>query len=567
MVEGESSGAISVDVDEIATLITEKIHYYSSIAEDGIHKSTISSCFIPKVTKNIRMLDRSAYEPCSLAIGPYHHGNPCLQTFQKKKWSCLSYILFLNRNVKLHDYLNKIAELESKVRNCYLDEMDMDSSEFLQMLLLDGCFILVHLRGLDGMPNYQGNRDENPEITVENNTTQLDRENTNNATSYEVNVDQYDVKHTSTSLGQLEPIGTSSNGKATDGMHANVSLDSEQGQITQEKDARWYVNYAYHDFLLLENQIPFFVIKTIYEVLVGAQDSNRLTDNIAIFIESIIYLYPKAIQETERPKDFHHLLHLCHMYLSPNQQQEQHHSVISPEYFQGILSFGRRYFKVSQHQEEKEKDLILQETSNSHCKGKLCRWRCAAQYHEAGIEFKRREQQEHRPHSLLDVRFHNGVLEVPFLFIDDVTGSRFRNLIALEKTSPHLGNGFTAYAAFIAQLISSPKDVTLLVKRGIIVHQMRSDEHVSVIFTGLLKNIDFDRNGLHYLRSTCIALEEHYQNRINRWMAWLWQNHFSNPWLSLAVLAAIIVLVCTILQLVFALLVYVNPAAENSSAN
>ncbi|KAF8670789.1 hypothetical protein HU200_050461 [Digitaria exilis] len=548
--------------------MTEKIHYYFSIANCGIQKSRMSLCFIPEVTEQIRMLGRAAYEPSVLAIGPYHHGNPCLQTFQKKKWSCLSYILFLNRNVKLHNYLSKIAELETKARNCYLDEMEMDSSEFLQMLLLDGCFILVHLRGLDGMPCYQDLADGNPEITVKSNSTELDRENINSsATSSEVIVDQHDVKHESTTMGQLDPVGESSNGKVKDMMHANGSMDSEQGQISQEKDARWYVNYACHDFLLLQNQISFFVIKAIYEVLVGMQDSSRLAENIAIFIESIIYLYPKAIQETDRPKDFQHLLHLCHMYLSPNQLQEQHHSELKPPYFQGFLNFGRRYFEVSQHQEEKEKDFIVHDTLTSHCTGKLSRWRCAAQYHEAGIEFKRRELQEHRPHSLLDIRFHNGVLEVPFLFIDDVTGSRFRNLIAFEKTSLHLGNDFTAYAAFIAQLISSPKDVSLLVKRGIIVHQMRSDEHVSVIFTGLLKNIDFDRNGLHYLRSTCFALEEHYQNRINRWMAWLWQNHFSNPWLSMAVLTAIIVLVCTILQLIFALLVYINPLQDDSSSN
>ena len=44
----------------------------------------------------------------------------------------------------------------------------------------------------------------------------------------------------------------------------------------------------------------------------------------------------------------------------------------------------------------------------------------------------------------------------------------------------------------------------------------------------------------------------YYQNRVNRWIAWLTHNHLSNPWLGLALLAGLFVLFCTISQTVLA---------------
>jgi hypothetical protein len=107
-----------------------------------------------------------------------------------------------------------------------------------------------------------------------------------------------------------------------------------------------------------------------------------------------------------------------------------------------------------------------------------------------------------------------------------------------------------------------PEDVTLLAKKGIIMHYLDSDEEVSDLFTMLSKDVVFDFNGNYYLKSLCQKMEAHYQNPLNRWMAWLWFNHFSNPWLVLAALATVVVLVCTIVQTVCGILAYVNPSGR-----
>lgn len=572
MARAESSGATSIDIEEIASSMAKEINYYLSLAE--VESNTKRSCLIQKVQNHIREIDQTAYEPCIVSIGPYHHGNPCLQTSQKKKWNCLNYILYMNYNVRLCDYLQSIVELEMQARNCYLNGVNMDSSEFLQMLLVDSCFILVHLWGIDGIEISQRTVrvTDTSEKTNKRDITEHDRKFLSEDRSFEGMTEECKVRHQGTSTGGLELTGQSS--KMNGSMNALPISKAEptdqlcptnhetfDKNIGHHQDGKWYYSRACHDIIMLENQIPFFVVNRVYKLVAGTQNLNRLTDNIGRFVEGILYVYPKAIQAADRPKNFHHLLHLFYMYFSPTQQEELYQHETRDGFFQRFLGFSTKYI---QHGHRKKEQEHSHNHLNSDVGGKLSSWRRAVQYHEVGIEFKKRELNEQSPHSLLDIRFHSSVIEIPFLVIDQMTGPLFRNLIALEQTCPHFGNSFTAYAAFISHLTSSATDVSFLVKRGIIVHQMRSDDEVSVAFARLLENIDFDRNSLHYLRSTCIALEQHYQNRLNRWMAWLWQNHFSNPWLSLAVLAAILVLVCTILQLLFALLAYLSPVEGNS---
>jgi hypothetical protein len=202
----------------------------------------------------------------------------------------------------------------------------------------------------------------------------------------------------------------------------------------------------------------------------------------------------------------------------------------------------------------------LSECSESeHLPSQWRRWRRAVQYHEAGVTLKKREYNQDNRHSLLDVRFSNGVIEIPCLPIDENTEALFKNFIALEQTDPRYGNDLTAYVWFMSQLVTTPDDAALLVNKGIILHMMESDEELSSLFIRLIKQVVIKAETNSYLNSLCRTLEIHYKNRLNRWMAWLWLNHFSNPWLALAVLATVIVLICTVVQTIFTVLAYVKP--------
>ncbi|TVU16354.1 hypothetical protein EJB05_39913, partial [Eragrostis curvula] len=523
--------AKQVNMTELIKSMSEELDYYWSLGVERDYET--ESCLIYKVQQHIRDSDRFSYEPCIVSVGPYHHGSASLQGMEKEKWGYLDMIIRLNCDKNLLDYVKAVEALAKRARNCYSEYINMDSETFLQMLLLDGCYILCSLGAVNRLVQ---NRLEHSECASVHETGAVGGEQPEHVKNEDI------LRENDTTC--------------------QVTIEEIRKEETGDQTGYWFIRFINHDLLLLENQIPFFIVKTIFElVTVNCASPPCLTDELAKYVESALLWYPKANLDSDRTKNFHHLLHLCHIYFQPSKRlEEDSNSELGPHYINRFLSFGRKYFRISHYLENSDHDSSFQNDMDTLESGNhLNRWRRAAQYLEAGIRFKKREYDKLDPHSLLDVRFLNGEMEIPCLVIDEHAGSLFRNLIAFEQTCPQFGDDFTAYIVFLSQLISMPEDVTLLGQREIIVHHLDSDDKVSDLFTLLSKDVVFDFNGNYYLKSLCQTLEDRYQSRINRWMSWLWLNHFSNPWLAVAAFATVIVLVCTIVQTVYGILAYVNP--------
>ncbi|XP_037405418.1 UPF0481 protein At3g47200-like [Triticum dicoccoides] len=496
---------------------------------------------IPRIHLHIRMIDRNSYDPIMLSIGPYNNGSSALSSMESEKWNRLDYILKLNCEKGLKDYLTIINRLEKRARMCYSGDIKMNKRKFLQTLLLDGCFVLVSLGGLDEFISAGPQR-----ATASSSHAEIVEEE---MTSGQPNLtERIDIQQINTrNQNDIINIVVEENTVPEIELCLEIS-DHQTEQCVYQDNTRqigqWYDIFVIHDLLLLENQIPFFIVEAIYEVVSSNKMTPTCKSGVARFIEMTLPFYPTAIRESSRPIDFDHLLHLCHMYFRPSSNEQEHKELTAQHYIHQFLQLGQGYLSH------------LGLSQDDHFPN---RWRRATQYHEAGIEFKRRTYSEHNPHSLLDIKLRNGILEFPFLFVDDQTSVLFRNFIALEQTCPQVGNDVTAYIIFLAKLMSMPDDIALLARKGVIAHHMRSDRDVSQLFTRLTKGVVFDFYGNYYLNHMCLALEAYYQNRLHRWVAWLRHNHLSNPWLVVAALAGVIVLFCTIAQTVLTVESYVNP--------
>ncbi|XBJ22877.1 hypothetical protein VPH35_001182 [Triticum aestivum] len=531
MATEEYDSSYDVDIDELAISMRTDLNRRMSLVEDRGKGNRC--CPICKIVHRIRQTDSSAYEPSILSIGPYHHSELPLQAMEAEKWICLDYILKLNCEVSLRGCLSLISGLEKEARGYYTEEINMDSEEFLQMLLLDSCFILVYLGNIYA----QG-------ATVD------DAQMTENMI--------YEGKREAKDLSHMDSAPCQS-------LSGHSAVDIELNQMDTHTDSRnqgdysgtveWYNSSAVYDLLLLENQIPFFIVKTIYRFFSRHVATTwLLTNNISEFMEGTLYHFSKVITEANRPEDFYHLLHLCHKYLKPSHKFEYdyHQYAANPHRFQFVLDVSRKIFTCGEEQNMFHELNLLNSMQQAN------RWRRAVEYHEAGMQFKKREFDENNPHSLLDIRFRKGLMELPCLLIDDKSSLLFRNLLAFEQTCRQVGDDITAYFVLMSQLASTSADVALLAQKGITVHQMESDEDVSTLFTKLSEYVAFDFNGEHYLKSLCCVMEAHYQSRINRWMAWLWHNHFSNPWLGFAAIASVFVVLCSVMQTVLAFLAYMG---------
>ncbi|KAF7124342.1 hypothetical protein RHSIM_Rhsim12G0027400 [Rhododendron simsii] len=103
---------------------------------------------IYKVPKGVTVLNSSAYKPEFVSFGPYHHMEYHLEQMEKHKRRALLH--FLKRSRKpLASYVAVLAEVAQSLKDSYesLDPIwEADTDRFLELMILDGCFMLEVLR-------------------------------------------------------------------------------------------------------------------------------------------------------------------------------------------------------------------------------------------------------------------------------------------------------------------------------------------------------------------------------------------------------------------------------------
>uniref|UniRef100_A0A6N2MR95 Uncharacterized protein n=1 Tax=Salix viminalis TaxID=40686 RepID=A0A6N2MR95_SALVM len=83
-----------------------------------------------------------AYEPEILSIGPYHRGKDDLKMMEEHKMHYLQRFLQRRPENSLTSYVEAMRGLEGAARQYYHHPISLDNDAFVEMLLLDGCFIV-----------------------------------------------------------------------------------------------------------------------------------------------------------------------------------------------------------------------------------------------------------------------------------------------------------------------------------------------------------------------------------------------------------------------------------------
>uniref|UniRef100_A0A0E0F6B4 Uncharacterized protein n=1 Tax=Oryza meridionalis TaxID=40149 RepID=A0A0E0F6B4_9ORYZ len=181
----------------------------------------------------------------------------------------------------------------------------------------------------------------------------------------------------------------------------------------------------------------------------------------------------------------------------------------------------------------------------------------AAELREAGIHFKVSTGEGFAG----TVSFERGVLRVPKIFLYDDAERMFLNLMAFEQLRPGAGNEVTAFVSFMDDLINTAKDVRLLRAKEIIESGLGSDEAVAnLINNTLTKGSVMDEDSS--LNDVMSEVDAYCKMRRNRWRAILLHTYFSNPWVFISLVAATVLLIATVIQTVYAILMEETGAAE-----
>ena len=186
---------------QASTLLNSKLRQRSGAQSDRT---------IYRVHRHLRNVNPKAYEPEIIAIGPYHHDNEHLKMMEDYKLHYLKQLLAeKNPPDDVGRYVAALDREEEKARRCYADQpKTLSTAQFIQMLVLDGCFIVQLVRKFDRV-----------------------KSNLNRVNSWEMN----------------DPIF----------------------------QMEWMINSLQRDLMLFENQLPFFILCKLYDLIEAPNQHSR----------------------------------------------------------------------------------------------------------------------------------------------------------------------------------------------------------------------------------------------------------------------------------------------------
>ncbi|PRQ54215.1 hypothetical protein RchiOBHm_Chr2g0175051 [Rosa chinensis] len=420
------------------------------------------SCCIFRVPEVLRRQKKEAYTPDIVSIGPFHRGAKKLKLLENvKKWylKCL----FLpqrqgQRSTALSlDSLTeriKVEELDKRARGCYSDPCHhLDQDDFIEMLILDGCFLIELFRKAPSQ-------------------------------------------------------------------HEDIRQDNDDPIFNMS----CMLEYLYHDLLLLENQLPWFVLQYFYN-LIDSGSSKLLREVVIDFFKDSVSDF--KIFSTRDPKiEILHILDLIRTSLV-------HEHEVKNENVQQKQDSGVPITNI-------KKDLV-------HLPQRIP---SAASLSEAGVEFKNGTSG-----CILNIKFEKGVFTIPPLAIDERTGPLFRNLMAYEQCYISCKHKITSYAVLMDNLIDTNEDVNLLCEKHIVANWLSADD-AAKFFNDLYNDttvIDF------VYKELCENVHKYHEATWNRWREKLKRDYFDTPWATISFFAAFVLLVLTFLQTIYTIQPYYHP--------
>ncbi|KAK1277790.1 UPF0481 protein [Acorus gramineus] len=329
----------------------------------------------------------------------------------------------------------------------------------------------------------------------------------------------------------------------------------------------WTSDEIKYDLLVLENQTPFFVLVALFDELRITDPPYRDLCRLAIHFFD---LHPRPAQRALiKPDQVQHLLHLFHMSLTNTggdcmitSRRDREH-----DHGEGAFQSGYRFdnvlgfifsllcccfnFGPSSDDESAPKSVP-----------------CATELEESGVKFKKKLTEGNG--SFLGVTFRDGSMEVPPLHVYDYSNSVFRNLIAFEQctinTTNNGGTPVTDYAMLMDSLVDTAQDVAILHRSGIIVHGLGSDKEVARLFNRLCNEVCHRESSSvpSMYGGLYVGVEKYCSSDWHRWWAGLKLKYFNSPWAVVSLVAAIVLLVLTLVQTYYSVLGYYN---DNGSKN
>lgn len=271
----------------------------------------------------------------------------------------------------------------------------------------------------------------------------------------------------------------------------------------------WLRAAIQRDLILLENQLPFFILEKLYSLAIEETKPTyrSFLDLSCRYFEK--YGKNKTKQDETKPSKVLHFTDLVRHFLS-----FKHPQLESPD--------GKQI-----------KNLYS-----------------ATMLHQAGIKFKALPDE-----CLLDIRawkenenpVKKGELHMPPLEIDNSTECLFRNLMALEQCHYPREEFICRYVKLLDFLVDVKKDVDLLIENKVIVSRLGDSKAVAELINKLCLEIVEVTSGYDALSQ---LLNDYYDSSWNKNKAYLVSMYFHNVWIGTGTVVGLIILAITVTRFI-----------------
>ncbi|XLT26871.1 hypothetical protein HN873_058163 [Arachis hypogaea] len=279
----------------------------------------------------------------------------------------------------------------------------------------------------------------------------------------------------------------------------------------------WLWGFISLDLLLIENQVPFFVLDKLYNLAFPSTlNSNH---------PSLLSLTLLVVPNNTIPPGYNNELTLS--------------SVGRIAHFTDLIR--KLLLRSSQ---------FFQPSASGRARGKkITQIYSATKLNEAGVKFEVNKNDK----CLLDLEISGCTLRIPFISVDDWTEVILRNLLAFEQCHCIYESYLTDYIIFFDFLINADKDVDFLIKKKIIVNWLGDSNAVAKMFNGLGVNLLYPDFNVQYSR-IFDELNAFCARPWNKNVATLRRDYCNTPWKTVASIAGIFLLILTVIQTVFSIL-------------
>ncbi|KAI8556914.1 hypothetical protein RHMOL_Rhmol05G0293500 [Rhododendron molle] len=314
---------------------------------------------------------------------------------------------------------------------------------------------------------------------------------------------------------------------------------------TKTIDPIWHCNLTattvQHDLVLLENQIPFFVLEKLFPLTVGRIQNNRLHK-----LDHYVFQYFGSMMSQEEnstsrakkegnstssgsatPTSCGSPSDSTVVRISPNQMKSSEEDEVvtsnAQRYYYHILHKLHDYYLPQPKPDDSHEEYYIPQDQTKKKNGSEEEdMPCASELEYAGVKFE-----PVRGKDLFKVEFSDpkspfwwcqmARFKIPLLEIYDNTELFLRNLIAFEQCCPGVSKHFTSYALLMDTLVNSENDVSVLEKARVMRNHLGARADATNLFNNLCKEVVLDPKREFFFADMCSQATAYSKEQNLRW--------------------------------------------------